>query len=1162
MVEGLNIHCGAHHSNAIRTTTKPTHAELGHNHNALSLTLPSHPSISALSSPQTTLKHGLEVNLLFPIFRRGDIAQGSAIRRLQKCRTAIHAWHDTRGAGAEACSRGGAPEPVTQAYEHGYVSCADRASMGILTAVDEPRTSFSDDMGKAFDDIGMAASTPLPASVPVTPQKPRPQPSTNGAHDTSSLGKGASALGKDASKPGKDVFTADKEAGPLTSEAGLAAPAAGGSKTPSVRQVSNPVKDVTSADLDGTPVFFIDDGAVLLDEVAVVGVAEVGPIDASADSRNQPLDESQQLTSSAPHRASQLPLSEQTREDSQRASEQSHASSQQLSTEQRELSPQLSSDPSPRSTFGASGVSSSGYPIGGFPSTPPLEGSRDRGSFAEHADIYGAAGVAPSASPSGAGGGTAVAAASMLGGTAAATAAAVGLSGKEAEKEATPEVGDSSVGEQDSVGGAQIFTAAHEATPPSFSDRAPPITTEAGEQTALATQPTFGAAVPDNSSALERPASAVPDDMDPTCLPEQNMEASRELSSAATPEVREQSSPTASAVPDDFDTTCVADPAGGASDSHLRHSNSVDSIPRINEAGAAPTSDLDTEGNPAGIVRETDHEEATGSPVLGASGHPVELAPTTELLGSARPSLSSDTVDEGGASHGVPAVSFAVGGAALGAAGGAPAAGMANLAMASPIRTMPEDRSMSAASVTAIKDGRVGIPKVKTTNLVCEAAPKSGDTFGTNDSLGANDSPAPSESSHLVTDTRHANDPAASTASITAIRGGNEGQPPSPVGRSPLSESRTVDEHEFMDTESEPTESRQREGVGAGAAAGAAGLAAAAGGAALAGSHAHDRRETGRGDALAPTEHETSSAPVTRTDDRFQDADVDATEKLASAADTEGQLPTPQRQGTDGSATSAPDDGAPFHTATTTSANESFISATPGGSDATPLPRSETPRAPGDYMSAVNAGGHAEERRVDAHSDHGAYVNESEPGSAEAGTLAPTAEAAMPTSHSDANDTRDAGETSSSKVPAAASWSAVTPAAATSSTEKHEAAGTLPATEPTSTTPAAAATGTGAATTSAPAIKGANGADTTAKATEPKPVPKETATKKPGPSAPAPSKSATSGHTRSDSKSSTGSARRKVGFMSKIKGEMKVISGKLKHDNKMVAEGERMKQGQ
>ena len=49
-----------------------------------------------------------------------------------------------------------------------------------------------------------------------------------------------------------------------------------------------------------------------------------------------------------------------------------------------------------------------------------------------------------------------------------------------------------------------------------------------------------------------------------------------------------------------------------------------------------------------------------------------------------------------------------------------------------------------------------------------------------------------------------------------------------------------------------------------------------------------------------------------------------------------------------------------------------------------------------------------------------------------------------------------------------------------------------------------------------------------------------------------------SGHKRTGSDAS---GKKKVGFMSKLKGEMKVISGKLGHDDNKVAEGEKLKHG-
>lgn len=49
------------------------------------------------------------------------------------------------------------------------------------------------------------------------------------------------------------------------------------------------------------------------------------------------------------------------------------------------------------------------------------------------------------------------------------------------------------------------------------------------------------------------------------------------------------------------------------------------------------------------------------------------------------------------------------------------------------------------------------------------------------------------------------------------------------------------------------------------------------------------------------------------------------------------------------------------------------------------------------------------------------------------------------------------------------------------------------------------------------------------------------------------------GHNRTGSTDSNG--KKKVGFMSKLKGEIKVIGGKIQHDEKKIAEGEKLKHG-
>lgn len=1115
----------------------------------------------------------------------------------------------------------------------------------MLTRADEPRTSFSDDIGKAFDDIGLAASKPLPLSTPNTPQKPRPiASSTPSATTNGGPHSEASALGKSADPPSQTTN-------------GLAPPPA--NRAPSVRSVSNTVKDVTTATLDdGTPVFFIDDGAPLPDESKLFG------------------------TPSKSHANKAFHQKDGRHEDDRGV--ESHDSSAQ----QHE---QLASGPSERAPSGMSGFPTqhgSGRPTGGRKS-----------SFADQADVFGAYGAVGAVAAGGAG----VATASALSGRDTSDRgneqehimdnadSRTGMRNTQTfgsgEQSSGTETGTFAAGARNdgaSSQDAQDLGASKDADPPSSrgpAEHGEPVdsvggaerSSQLGNNAIIPGAAAAGAGVLATSAVMANQSTAT-DTSDTAGLTPGTTEqpASRDIS---------ESTPTSVAVDEPFSsgqsesapTTVAAEEplARGPPDSvpgsgHVPHVDHVDDVPGVNQAGAAPSTDLpDPEGSdPAPFVSETTHEEGTASPVLGPSGHPLELAPTTE--GSRRASMASAPPSPTSPRFGMVDLAPAGVAGAAGVAGGA-AAGMlatpprmpADRSMsaasvtaikdgqegkrggsvgflASPMG-MPTDRSMSAASVTAIKDGREGKMNVRTSNLVCEAAPKTGDTFGTSRSA------SPSDSSLAVNDTLRGHDPAASTASIVAIRGGNEGMPPSPPGRSPLSRMSQEPEPEVMADAKEEQEAPVAEHestaepsshtmAGAAGLAGA-GLAAAAGGAALASRDGRPRNEPeqpvegGNDPASEPSHAEDTTRPSESrlVDNSTEGASLPTESQQVGSAVHGGDLPSDQQPvgasiephtagdagtslpsdsdravpptviATDTSATSndvehqnatdatattatqtepvdAPDateregateipgaDDQYLTASTTTPARESYMSLPQTGDNSyapTTTGGSTTPRAPGDFDAAVMAGSQAAEPRAAASVQDSNDVPGAGVGAADAAEgVSPAGEAAgeAPLDARDEAAGEAAGVTGATGATGStpsATADTETPAVSTTPAEAERDA-TTAAGEPTSTDGAASAAGAGAATSTAGAAatkapaNGSSAAETTTGS--------RFANDKPATSSTGPIRTVASKHTRSDSKSSAGSGRRKLGFMSKLKGEIKVISDKLKNDDKKVA---------
>jgi hypothetical protein len=573
--------------------------------------------------------------------------------------------------------------------------------------------------------------------------------------------------------------------------------------------------------------------------------------------------------------------------------------------------------------------------------------------------------------------------------------------------------------------------------------------------------------------------SAVPDDLDQDCLPELNNEEAPR-SPVLSPPRRDLAASPAS-VPDDYDAC-------------------VDAVPRVNEAGAAPPTDQGLD-----YIRESAQEERTASPVLGKGGHVVGLNPSTEQ--HAFPEGTETAEHHSGVSPGM---------AGAGVAGaGAGAAAMALLSG----KRMPEERSMSAASMVAIKDGRTGVPgAVRTSNLECEPAPKTGDTFMTSESV------TPSDTS-LAGDTRRGNEAAESTASITAIRGGNEGAPPSPPGKSPLSASRTAED--VLD-EAERDE-RERGPPGAGLGLGAAALGGAAGaGLVAAGGAARDTPEE-RADADTAEDLRASQLAAPQPTAPASEQPIDTAREI--------QSPSPRRD-------------SDFHTATTsTPANESFATGTETTpADSTPVAGASTPHAPGDYMTAGSG-------NATATTPHAPGAFPVDPPAHEAAAASTNSHADVKEAPTDTKEPVVGGEVqpvSTTEAPEPISSEPAVAAPATTA-ERSSAAPAATAGAATAGVGGVAVSKAGALSTKTSELK-SNGAET--RSAERKPLPSV-----PAESSSGPSRTTGTGHSRTNSKSSAGSGR-KVGFMSKLKGEIKVLSGKLKHDDKMVAEGERMKQGQ
>ncbi|CAK9783573.1 unnamed protein product [Cutaneotrichosporon oleaginosum] len=1037
-----------------------------------------------------------------------------------------------------------AAEAARQAQSLGRSTLAGSplAGSGLRPPEEEPRTSFSDDMGRAFDDIGLAASKPLPPSEPPTPAKPHVTPeASNGAR--------RAAADADAPPPGTAMLGARPPAEQKSGERGSGQlPVPPTDAPPTARQVSNPVKDVTTADLDGVPVFFIDGGLEggLPDEHGVVSIkaqpdtrsvplspshasqrASVQPDETSSTPRDgqQPLGAHQAAFQHSPtaQRSTPIPtfppgvqgaMGDHTAPEGIYTAQQLSPSAEETHTsrEAHDLSasaPAKLADRAERRTFGQPASSDPTSPHSFTSGTTPVaptspnapSAQGDRGGYDPH--IYGAAGAMGAAGVAGA---AAAMLSSKLQGDVPDTQEIQNHDVHHNEEAGRGEAQNSATTADLAVPDRRNLTAEAPAEAPTIIPASPPYDGVAGtahdaqsstarqgpdapiitpqrshtaEMAAGMAAGTAGGAasvaIPDATVASypERPSrpramssvSAVPDDLDPDCLPD--------LTTAEppiSPPPREMAASPAS-VPDDYDA-CVPP-------QHLQHTNSMDHVPRTPEAGARRDDATDGHGHES--TRDQVAPEHDDTPV----------AVNMEQMRDEPASHSFPEGTETAAQHSAPAL-----------AGGLAGAG---LALGTGSSQMPEERSMSAASMVAIKDGRTGVPgAVRTSNLVCEPAPKTGETFMT----GA--SATPSEVS-LVGDTRRGHEAAESTASITAIRGGNEGAPPSPPGKSPLSASRTMDD---MLDEAEPARLAGAGGAGALVAAGA-----------VARDTPEDRRHGDSAEALRASQlHSTEAHGTQHVEPRSEHREA-----------REIHSPTPRV-----------DD---WHTATTsTPANE--VSATEADNR---LVGEATP-APGDYMAAGSG-------ETSATTPHAPGAFPVDPPSVPAEPVTHDAAPLHTETHADSLRERVHQEEATETPVAESSTMAAQPATATTfSMETPTPLGSGAAVAGGAAAAGAAAGGVafaagkaGASTdtnTNTAAAVRTNGTEA-ARATERRQVPAESSSKP----------AAGAGHSRTNSKSSAGSLR-KVGFMSKLKGEFKVLSGKLKHDDKMVAEGVRMKQGQ
>ncbi|GMK58167.1 hypothetical protein CspeluHIS016_0501990 [Cutaneotrichosporon spelunceum] len=996
-------------------------------------------------------------------------------------------------------------------------------SSGLDTAAEDHRTSFSDDMGRALDSIGMA-KTPPPPPMPATSFKERvPAEESNGTAAEDPLTPGAATLA-----PPKDT----ERLAPANSST-------------AVRQTSNPVKDVKTADFEGVPVFF-------LDSAMESGILEhhVVSITASPDKRTQPLVYSPgsiqgssavpQTTSSV--RFSQLPISQPRTPESapEVAKSQPDCQSAAVGTDPQELTsplgleenaPQQSSqsgivhgsadrlaDRVQRRTFGQSSDDrtwTSSDTAQSAPDAPRADGTPQTAST----------GVADKAlyAASAAGVGGVVAAAATVSRKEDELDISHGVPAQSNTTEGHTPAGERSVENAQSLNSTPSQNPVPNAQGPETGTDASPVTRSDGQEDALTVPETETAAKPDDTSAVPttvtsaavgaatgaavgaalpdsvgappegRPCtmssvSAVPDDLDKDCLPELNAEGI--APPLSTPNRDLAASP--ASVPDGYDTcTQPAQP---------QHKSSMGSVPVVYSPGTEPNSQVPVP--PAVPSPGTEPKTLESVPVVYSPGAvpknlssaPVVYSPGTspsEQEDSTRnnvdptPALENQEFSRTATEKEELQPAFfegSEGASKLGMAGvaGAGALGAGAIAAGAALggtMGMPEERSMSAASVVAIKDGRTGVPgAVRTSNLVCEPAPKTGETFMT--TLSA----TPSEFS-LGGETRRGNEAALSTASIIAIRGGNEGAPPSPPGRSPLAASRTA--NEMLD------QAEREEGdrldlhpyplAGAGVGVGEAGLAAV-------------------GRARDAPEEDANAAE-----------DLCASKSTSAlGAGAEIRSPTPREDGD-------------LHTsATSTPAGDSFVTGREG---------TTTPLAPGDYMGAKRAatpqapGAFPVDLSEQAQDVSGAERVEDQPAHEE--------ETAVATSEAEPTTAAEPSESAAGAVAEASPSLAGTTVAAGAATG-------VVATGAASAVGVASPSKVGTSTTT-PAK--ANGNRQIRISTERKPVSAEISN---GPSRPTPSKPTPGAeHSRIGSKSSGGDGSR-VGFLSKLKD---VLSGKRKKDH-------------
>lgn len=544
-------------------------------------------------------------------------------------------------------------------------------------------------------------------------------------------------------------------------------------------------------------------------------------------------------------------------------------------------------------------------------------------------------------------------------------------------------------------------------------------------------------------------------------------------------------------------------------------------------------------------------------------------------------------------------------GAAAGAAllGGAAASG----AMAETSDTrLGDERAASSASITAIHGGSEGRPVHHHEHE--HNAQQSAGQQSKPDSLHLGDLPPPrpitddeyplgspdqqfgsSAALGVPSETKRGFDPAASTASITAIRSGTEGNSPSPststsgYSASPLSQAVTADTASdttipaSTDTPSRaeqtpPTnastgelESSKPSHTGAiGAGVGAAGVGAAAVAARAAG-HAdsanHSRRNSNEGETVTPgsgfytAEAGNTPAGVPDSSDEFPMAAKSAETRTDSSATANSSAKRDPTEKKDPSAVAQP-----------TGADDMQRDPVPGGNAGKITP--VQPSTPVEEQSQSAEAGNSSAGVPDTSSELPIAAKSAETGTDSSATADSSARR-DPTEKKDPSAVAQptgADDMQRDPVPGGNAGKITPVQPSTPVDEQTQSADTTAATESTEATKSAESTRPAERATDQPSAVSASPSEPAMKkvAAEKNPVAVEGSPSSNGAGAAvissAPPTTA-KGHSRTASSSSS-ARRRKVGLLSKLKGEMKVLSGKISHDDKKVAEGERLRSGE